>query len=206
MASGLKEEAVDHGGEPLLDSTAPSDKKECIVAASSIITEREAGERDGGVRARVSRNPVSLDEGLLRQIRVVESSAWEDRTTEELQKWTTTDLTDAAKKFTYTKFNGQRKRVSVSGSKAAVIGRILAWQAARKKGETERARKKISEHGSSMNQQWSVDETARLLLTVADGEIYASLAKIFQPATRQEIDAAKGSVVRIGWSEVAKKI
>ena len=190
----------------LMDS-AGADPASNVVAASSTMTLNEAGELDGSVRARISRNPIVIDEGLLRQIRAIVPSDWEDKTVEELQRTTTLKLTEYAKGLLYIRFTGQRKSVSVSGSKAAVIGRILAWQRAREQGGVDRKAGKSSVAGeeSAANELWSADETARLVLTMTDGETYSSVAKIFRPASRQEIDASKGPVSRTGWMEVAQK-
>ena len=55
-----------------------------IVAAASEMTFNEGGELDGSMRALVSRKLIVIDEGLLRQIRDLVGSDWDDNTVEEL--------------------------------------------------------------------------------------------------------------------------
>ena len=189
---------------PLTEGEAYGDPN--ITLASSSITRHEGGEREHSSRARNSRNPARMDEGLLRQIPAVLPSPWEDKELEELQRLTTKELTKLAKGLTYMKFTGQHKRVSVSGSKAAVIGRILAWQTARQQGEARES--KELDHSSDQRgstEPWSVDETARLLMTIVDADMYAAVAKAYQQANRQEIDASQGSFKRAAWQEIAKR-
>ena len=112
-----------------------------IVAAFSTVTENEVGERSRRGTGRTSRSPISMDRGLLNQFRAVLPFTWTEKTVEDLQAYITIGLSDIAKTLKYLKFNGQEKHISVSGSKTAVIGRILAWQEAIREGRMERKRK-----------------------------------------------------------------
>ena len=87
-----------------------------------------------------------------------------------------------------------------------MVSRILAWQTARQQGE---ARESIdfdhSRDQRGSTKPWSVDETARLLMNIVDADMYAAVAKVYQPANRHEIDASQRSVKRAAWEEIAKR-
>ena len=81
-----------------------------------------------------------LDKSLFSQIRAVEENeAWMGKSLTELQFHTTTrELSEMAKGLSYFRYSGAKRKVSVSGGKASLIGRILAWQKARSREKNER--------------------------------------------------------------------
>ena len=93
---------------------------------TSSITVLKSEQRGPTTRARVSRTPVSVDKALFHQIRAVVPSKWEEKKQDELQGLTTGEVSEVTKSLESLKYTGQKRDLSISGSKASIIGRILA--------------------------------------------------------------------------------
>ena len=100
----------------LLHLSSDHGKTGSTVAAFSTVTENEVGRRSRRGTGRTSRSPISMNRGPLSQIRAVVHSTSTEKTVEDLQAYTTVELSDIAKTLKYLRFTGQEKHISVPGS------------------------------------------------------------------------------------------
>ena len=93
-----------HGSQEksdMLHLSSDRGKTGSTAAAFSTLTENDVGERSRRGTGRTSRSSVSMDRGLLSQIRAVVPSTWTEKTVEDLQAYTTLERSDIARTLKY---------------------------------------------------------------------------------------------------------
>ena len=175
-------------------------------AAGQTTSRKTPAHNNSRGRFRYSKNPPTLDKYFLSQIRCVINCDWEDKGEQEMQGYTAENLRKLSKSLQYYKHSGVKKHVSTSGPKSLLIGRILAWQKARESDRREVRTEIQGETGCRYsNERFHVDDSARLILVMVDSDTFAAVARIYEPAGRQEIDASRGPLTRSSWKEIAER-